>query len=300
MNRKKLAAQAGSVLVLSLWATALLASIGISQAARLSLQYRWVDRLREDRQARFLAVSAFQLGAARLTTADPLLDNSGWDAPRESWGQPLQKPVVLSSGTFQYRITDEQSKISLNGASAEVLARLPGFSQVSAEALVARRVAGGTITHFGQLALLPEFDSTQLDKLVPLATCWGQGPVNLNTALPDVLLRVGLSAAAVDPIQQYRLGTDGVSGTADDGVFSETTAVGVETALKTFFGPGFLLAQPDRIALESFFSAQPPVVGIKSSFFSIEGEGKTQRRSVVKRISAVVDSGGTVRGWHEN
>ncbi len=292
--------QSGSILMLALWATALLASIGVAQATRLSLQYRWVDRLREGNQARLLAVSAFQLAAHRLTTADPVTDNAQYDAPKESWGQLLKKPLQLSSGTIRYQITDEQAKIPINAAPADYLTRLPGFSQAAVNQVITDRALGKRITHPGQLPLLPGFDADQLTPLMALATVYGQGPVNLNTASSESLSLLGFSAGLMTPLLQYRLGPDQQAGTADDGVFAEAGTAGVETALKSFFGQGFSLPEPDKQIMDGLFSAKPPLLGVRSSVYAIDAEGVTRRRAVVRKISAIVDSGGTVKGWHEN
>ncbi|MBI3333320.1 MAG: hypothetical protein HYZ93_04440, partial [Candidatus Omnitrophica bacterium] len=64
----------GSILLLSLWATATLAALQIVQATRISLELKWVGRLQEESQAWYLARTGVEVAALRISDDDPAWD----------------------------------------------------------------------------------------------------------------------------------------------------------------------------------------------------------------------------------
>ena len=295
----------GSVLLLSLWATATLASIGIAQATHISLELKWVDRLHEARQAWYLVLEGIAIVSSRLSTPDPATDNPAWDALKESWGQTPKKPLSFELGTVQYRVQDEQARIPLNAAAATLLARLPGFTQPAADELVRRRAEKKLVSHLGELPSVLKnfgFQSESLTKLEPLVTLYGVGPVNLNTASDKVLVALGLTEGFAKELLGYPAGLDGVVGTSDDGILEEVTSEKMEAVLKGFYGPEYVMTQEEKDTVNALGGLQPPLVGVSSSLFRADVESATSRHGIKKKVSAVLQRSERilVEGWTES
>ena len=283
----------GSILLLSLWTTATLAALGIAQATRISLELKWVDRVQEGTQAWYLAWMGVEL-ASDLLASDP---EASWDAPRETWGQILKAPISVESGTFYYQMADEQARIALNSAPLELLEKCPGFTPEAAGELMARRDQGKLISHLGELVTLPGFKAEFLPTLEPLITVYGTGAVNLNTASVEVLTLLGFSSDLSAQIVQFRTGPDGTVGTPDDLIFPDVEQI--QSLLDQNLGP---LLPEDQMTLASLIGSQR--LGVRSSLFRVEVEGKMLRHGISKKVVAVlergtIESSPIVRGWYE-
>ena len=289
----------GSVLLLGLWAAATLAAAGIAQATHVALEAKYASRLHEMSQAWFLAFEGVKVASARLTTPDARTDDPKSDAPKESWGQVPKDPIPFDTGTIRYRIADEQGLIPVNAAPATVLNRLPGFSQPVSDELIGRRNEGALVAHPAELPALSGFRPEAVSELNSVATVYGTGPVNINTASAEVLSKLGFSSLFTGQLLQYRMGLDGFPGTPDDGVFTEVTQSAIEAALKGFFGQAFVMPEEDKKAVNDLSALQPPLLGVKSSFFRVEVEARTAAHGLRKNVTAIVDAGGKIRGWYE-
>ncbi len=287
--------QRGAVLLLTVWTAATLTGVVVLQAMRVSLQLRWAERTAEARQARHLAFAGIQALASRLS-----FDNPSFDSLKEPWAHFPDEAIPWRAGTFRWTVSDEQSTIPINAAPVSVLNRLPGFSATAAEELERRRTAGTLLVHLEELRTLPGFNSGSLEDLIPLATVHGVGPVNLNTAPQPVLAALGFSPGLGQQIGQFRTGADGLLGNEDDGTFLQPTAEGVETALRGFFGAGFALSPEDRATFALLAEQSPPMLGVTSSLFHVEAHGESARHGIRKKVIAVLERSGTIRGWNES
>lgn len=106
----------GSVLIVCLWAMGGLAALQITQATRVSLEVKRVDRFQQRTQAGYLAWAALEAASARLASDT----QAAWDAPVEGWAAAPAEPVPFSSGTFLYTVTDEQGRIPLKDRKSVV------------------------------------------------------------------------------------------------------------------------------------------------------------------------------------
>ena len=283
----------GSVLLFCLWATAALATTGIAQARRVALQVRWLDRQQEERQAWFLAYSAIQ-GAQAILAAD----DSERDGLQEAWGQEVKQPYPLGPGTFVYTIQDEQSRLPINVLTQDLLTRLPGMTLPLAQKVIEERLLGHRILHPAQLRFFGLMSSEDLQELGELVTCASSGPVNLNTAPKEVLLRLGLSPVLIDQLLLYRSGPDATAGTGDDRFFERSDSAYLVTVLHDAIG--YSITPEDQATLSTLSSGGAALLGVKSNFFRIEGLGMTQAHGIQKKIMAVVDREGHRWGWNES
>lgn len=283
--------------MLSLWATAALAAMGIAQATRLSLELKWAGRLQEREQAWYLCWTGLEV-ASQLLARDP--PDVPYDAPSEAWGQTPAAEIPFNGGTFRYRIVDEQARIPLNSVPAEILPllRLPGFTVAAVDGLLARRQLNKNPAHAGELAALEGFEAGALGALEPLVTFHPTGAVNLNTAPAPVLSVLGLSPSLSDGIAAYRNGPDGTPGTPDDRVFTDVELIVPD--LEGAMGP---FTPEDQAAIGGLISSQ--MLGVRSSFFRVALEGWSSAHRVHRSAVAIVQRGGqgdapNVRGWNES
>ena len=282
----------GSVLIFCLWATAALATVGIAQANRIALQARWLDRVQEKQQAGWLAYSGVQAAAAVLSA-----DNPAVDGYHEVWARTSAEPYRLEAGSFLYTIQDEQARLPINALPKEFLSRLPGFNPQMAEAILQNRLEGHPLVHLGQLRFFGPIASEAMEELSSLVTVQGTGLVNLNTASQKVLLQLGLPSALVSQVLLYRSGPDAASGTADDHFFERADAATVGTVLAE--AVGYHLSPEDQTALNGLTGGGVPLLGVQTALFRVEARGITQQHGIEKRVWAVMDRQGNVRGWHE-
>lgn len=148
----------GSVLVALLWCLALLSVvvIGVLHAGRMDLMVakNYGDRL----QAHYLAVAGIERAKAMLyqdaaNRRRSKVNHNGqlFDSPRDFRDVPLGRGHFRvfrqgrrdeAGGGVVYGVGDEESRLNLNTASAEELAKLPGMSQEIAAAIVSWRSSG--------------------------------------------------------------------------------------------------------------------------------------------------------------
>jgi type II secretory pathway component PulK len=130
-----------------------------------------------------------------------------------------------------------------------------------------------------------------LEKIRPYITVYGTGKVNLNTAQGPVLRAIGLSDATVRKILSYRAGRDQIPGTADDGIFSDITAV--IPILKGFS----FLEPPEETALQKLI--QTGQIDVVSKNFAVQSLARLDYQKQALLVQCVVERYGKIRSWHE-
>jgi type II secretory pathway component PulK len=165
-----------------------------------------------------VSVAAARLGAA-TTRNRVLLARADW--AREACAEILvaryaQHPGVraldtidLGRGTWcTARLEDPGAKLNVNVADREVLAALVRAvsRQPSAVSIVDSLIHRRPLADIGELADVPEIDSTMQARLETLLTTRGSGQTNLNAAPAEVLATVpGLTNEGIDLILQRRV-----------------------------------------------------------------------------------------------
>jgi len=140
-----------------------------------------------------------------------------------------------------------------------------------------------------ELLLVKDINENIFEKIKEYVTVYGSGRVNVNTASKPVLLALGLSEYIVNNIISYRLGKDGVSGTADDGVFDSDSAITPKLSQ-------FMSLSPSDIAQLTAVTEQ--YLSVASSAFKIYSRAvlKNNKTAVT---TAVADKNGKVLYWQE-
>jgi hypothetical protein len=127
------------------------------------------------------------------------------------------RSIALAGDTAQVTLSDEESKINIDRAPREVIARLPVLSGQNAliDALFAAALA-----HKEEMLLIKDMTEELYEQLKENVTTYGVGVVNINTAGPETLAALGMDDGVVSKIRAVRSGDDGQEGTEDDVAFS--------------------------------------------------------------------------------
>lgn len=238
--------QGGFVLVSVLWILAILTvvSLGFARRAMLERQMAWYSLDRE--QAQQMARGAAELAILELSNKEKI-DNfnrqAGYTGLDQRWAVPVnvlreyQYFQGASSGAFEdeicvYTIEDTERRISLNHAPQEILEEIDGLHFGTIEEIVRRRDSGDRgyqaqwIPSVDELQSIQEFSPEEWNGygdevgIAEMLTVWGDGLININTALPEVLQRIpDLDEEVVQAIVAYRAGPDEQLYTSDDGIF---------------------------------------------------------------------------------
>ncbi len=239
-------AKQGFVLVTVLWVLALLAviTLGFGRRAMLERQAAWYALDRE--QAQHMARGAVEHAIVQLRSKnqlDALYQQKDYTGPNQYWAHPIDLMAtpefyaIASDERFaddvcEYRIYDNESRISLNYGSEALLESIESIGMRTMENILARRDSGGyndqpwLFQSVDELRTMEEISDAQWYGEIPgtglrdLFTVWGQPGgtrININTASETVLQ----SIPAIDPCLAtdhvaYRKGPDGLLGTQDD------------------------------------------------------------------------------------
>ena len=310
-------------MLLSLFA----ASIGSQTFFAIGLTERLSEQLRSDYLARG-AVQYALLSLERDATATV-------DGLSEAWADNpgVFQHHALGGGTFgivareeagvppRYGLVDEERRISLNAAPAEVLQRLfeiaGGLREDEAEQLAAavedwrdeddkERPQGaegiyyrslsdaydcknGPFENAEELLLLRGVTPKLYRRLEPYLTVYGSGLLNLNTTSRTALQALGLSPIGVEGLIAFRSGEDGAEGTPDDRQL--VSIEGLESQLRAFV-PVEDLARLSRFAKAGIF-------GVGSSDFRTFIQADTGRPASRVQVSCVLSREGEIKLWSE-
>lgn len=230
----------GSVLVTTVWAMTFLAAIALGAAAAAEGQVIAARRLLDRVQSAQAARGALEEGVGWLREREAAEDGDDTDAPPDG-----------------VTVFGENARVSINGASAETLAKLmtavgapDGFTaEEIAAAIVDWRdadsdaspnsgvespyydalaetypIANAPFQSIEELLLVRGVSAELWSALRDHVTTYDATQINPNGATQAVLEAAGLSAALAQAIVAYGLGEDGQAGTEDDRTFSSAAA----------------------------------------------------------------------------
>lgn len=306
----------GSFLILTSWLLALLALLALGVSFRGHLAVRMaayaLDVLHAQQAAHAGLARALEVLADDTNPFDAL--NESWAANEAAfrdqvvWAERTRCDVAYevpsTSGAAQtvYGVQDEQSRLHLNTASADMLARLPLMDADVAQAIVAFRDAAAQPAedaHYQRLTPPYRTKRAPFDTLAELRLVRGMtparfqivlrygtvyptegAPVNLNTASDIVLVALGLSPRLVEDLLRHRAGADGLTGTSDDGVWVQPTIDPDEW-------PG--MNADDAAALGALLAGG--MLDVRSAASRIRVTGRTTDGSVRTTLETVVPRG---------
>jgi len=328
----------GSILIVTLWALAILLLLAVGLAYRVGLELH-LTRYAADR------LKAFYVAKAGLERAEALLLEEGSseelvDSFQEKWSkdETLFKEKEVGGGFFsvsysspqsgdekriRYGMEDEESRIPLNSAGSDILQKIPGLEEEVVKSIRAWRGdkdltpeettrednyyaslekpysrKGKPLETVEELLLVRGVTLSLYNALNRFLTVYGSGKVNLNTASAETLEYLGLPKEIVQRIVELRKGEDGALGTPDDTVFKKVPDLISPEIIKSL-----RLDQDQQLGLTNFLSARQGILAVQSTAFRIQSEGLLRQGGVKKRIVAIVDRSQkktVIKYWHED
>jgi hypothetical protein len=313
--------QTGSLSVTALWMLALLALIAAGLGRHAVIELRLDNYALRAAEAKWLARAGVRHAMAVLKM-DAMADSiNAWDALTDAWACSPErfKQVPCGNGFFAvgyavhdeypglrevYGMVDENRKINLNRAPADILLRLPGMNPEKIAALLdwrdrddvpgpggaeapyylalwpAYRCKDADLDFVEEVELVRGFTPEDVQRLQPLVTVYGDGQVNINTAAVNVLQALGLRPELARSIVALRWGADREPFTGDDIVFKNPFEIAGALHRLT------PLAPDDQMMLNRL--AAQGLLGVTSSHFSINAVGVTMGGEVRQSITAIV------------
>lgn len=197
-------------------------------------------------------------------------------------GLKKEEAVELAGAVVDYRDADDKvSGAAGEGGSEESVYRFKKLSYSPKDADFETET---------ELLRVPGMTAGIYQAARPWITVFGDGRVNLNTALPEVLALTDLNEGLAGKILALRSGPDGQWQTSDDEVFRSLSEV--ESALNRRFG----LTENERLALHHAITRQKISVGSEVFLFSIRAS--TARGQAVTHVAYHLRTG--VSSWNEN
>jgi|GEM_PF-2937126 len=205
-----------SVVVICIWLlislSVLAVSIGRIVFSQINFSRFYIDR----EQSYYLAKAA--LKEAMIERQNELTPN--YDTLYE-----LRTPrhIDFQGNSVEYVLIDEESKININYAGSDILARLLDSNFAADEVIDYRQKT--PFATIDELLQLNGINQELFEAVKEFVTANSNKYININTAPKRVLLALGCTEASCERILQYRRGEDGKEVTKDDGVFDSLTTI---------------------------------------------------------------------------
>jgi general secretion pathway protein K len=328
----------GSTLIIALWALFLLTVFAIQLGAIVRQKITLIHRMNDQNERFSIAEAGIKTAIVQLRKEDALFEA---DFLGERWNDQVDtfKDISVGKGAFTvsyehrdggqsrtvYGLQDEESKINLNTASVDVIARLlemvSGLAGSEAEELAYCIVDwrdndsffghpqyGAEDSEYNhlrdpyeskdsafevmeELLLVHKMDQEVFDNIRHFVTIYGEGKININTAPGEVLQALGLTARTVENIVLFRKGGDMVSGTADDDIFLQPATIVPRLSQSFDLAPSDISVLSNLIATGQFVTM--------SGNFMVRSSAALSNKKGQTTIVAVVERTGQIRYWRE-
>ena len=313
------------MLVFALWMLSMLTVFALSLGFGVRQRAALLNRLATLDALYPIAYSGVEEAKSLVKSdADPMVD-----ALTDSWAVPPKSQEEIANGSFSLGtgprpgLVDEERKINLNSANAEILSRLfqsvTGSSRERAEEIAYCMIDWmDSDSFFGhpqygaeaqyyeglrfpyspadkpyqlldEMLLVKGMTPELFEKIRPFVTVYGSGLVNINTAPREVLVALGFSAEGAETLARYRTGADGIEGTGDDNFFTNTAAILTDLTTKG----GTPLDATQAVVLASLLSSSR--LAVASTTFSVLSHAVLAKNGASLDVEAVVDRQGYVR-----
>ncbi|MDP3142736.1 MAG: helix-hairpin-helix domain-containing protein [Candidatus Omnitrophota bacterium] len=270
------------MLIVSLWALAILSMISIGISSIVSPQIKLVRSIEERFASQVAAEAALKYAFfERISEKDPDSDYSIYDSLPEL---NAEKTLKFGKVLLTYKLIDEESKIdiNINTVSEEMIMRLPGLNGDST-------IAGSIIAYQNNKKLTVKEELLLVEGVTPEAysqfkdfiTVWTAGMVNINTVSEEALRILGFSDSFINSLIKFR---------NEDGIFKKSAPAQIRADLEKIIS---VLSQEDGKALgETNFV-------VKSSNFQMIAEAKFQNLPS-RKYHITFDTTGKVLRWQED
>ncbi|MCX5692483.1 MAG: type II secretion system protein GspK [Candidatus Omnitrophica bacterium] len=330
----------GSILIISLWSISLLSIFSVILAYGVRQEAMLVKRLDENDKLSFILEAGAQKAFLEFKKAS---EGTVCDCLKDAWNNDPAafKDVMIGEGVIdffydhinedsgsleaRYGIVDENRKININKADAQVLERLfqlaLGFDEMSSQELAASIIdwrdadsmlsipigsaensyyrdsaypyeaKNADIESIDELLLVKGMGSDILEKLRGYITIYGAGRINVNTASKTVLLALGLSKDMADIIISFRSGKDKLDGTVDDNIFEIPADIPVRINEFT------QLSESDLAGLNTVSELY---LAATSESFTVKCAAHLNNKKYTARLVCVMDKNGKILYWQES
>ena len=334
-------AERGSILVVVLWALFFLAALAASIYALLAPQIGLAGRLKDRTRLYYLAQAGAQKAMAVLA-GDETEDTDGF---KDTWASSegefkdmhlgedgyvsVSYKLLDDAGVEEtrYGLVDEEGKININKATADVLQQLfeltalttsqtasdiadsildwvdedsephtngaeDGYYEGLAQAYACKDAKFQVLE---ELLLVKGMTQDIFDKASAYLTVYGKGMVNLNTADKYVLQALGMSNTLAEKVIQYRRGNDSQEATSDDNIFESA-----ETVVASLSN-GVGLSAEETEQLNTVIASG--LAGVRSDHFSGESHAELrdddEKARLTTSIFFIMDREKNIRHWRE-
>jgi len=328
----------GSILIGVLWSLFFLSALAISINSLITPQLNLAAKLRDRVMLRNFAEAGMKRAIIEIR-ADKTQD---YDGLNDLWSQNEEafKEINLTDeGNFsleyslseeedeesekRYGLIDEERKININTATAEVLNQffkiVGEISSQEAEDITDAIIDwrdeddepldnGAESSYYESLdpgytakntdfeileeiLLIREMSQTIYDKVKGYMTVYGEGKVNINTADTLVLQSLGMSSSLAEKIISYREGDDGQEATEDDNNFENAQNV------TSVLSANQNLSIGEVNALNAIINED--LIDVRSDHFRGHSFGSLMDRAIRSEIVFVINRDEQVRYWRE-
>lgn len=329
----------GSILILTIWSICFLSTLAVILGVGVRQKLQLLQRLDERDKLHLAAAAGIKRAIVQIRQNKESVFDSFQDMCADN--PAVFKEMELGDGRVsirydlfneaagqmdaRYGLIDEERKINVNTAGAEVMERLfkvvLNADEVRAQDMAASIVdwrdadselstpVGSAEDSFyrnlahnpyeakdaplealDELRLVKGMDADFMEKLKDYLTIFGDGKININTASKAVLLALGMSTYLADKLLAYRFGKDGVLGTEDDNVFDAYS--NIVPHLSQFVSlSDSEAADLTRIA-DQFLTVQ-------SQNYMARAVAHLNNRRNTTEVVAVVNRSGKILYWHE-
>ena len=146
----RLARNKGTVLIITIWITTILAGLAITLAWQIRTDSMQVENQIAAAKAEFIVNGAIEYVKSNLQSSTSSSSSSSYEQVELGDGYFwLIKPDLSSDRKVSYGVVDEAGKVNLNSASLEMLLKLPGMTNELAAAIIDWRDRDSQVTEGG-------------------------------------------------------------------------------------------------------------------------------------------------------
>ncbi|MCX5708988.1 MAG: general secretion pathway protein GspK [Candidatus Omnitrophica bacterium] len=322
-----------SILIIALWSICLLTTFAVILGSQVRQKLVLVKRLDDRDNARLIAEAGVKAACAELAKDEEVK----YSCLNQKWSNnpDVFRDVAVGNGKFRvsyetdsgetrFGAADEESKININRANAQQMARLFNLlgledldSQDLAESIVDWRDADNALSGPGgaedsyyrtlpvpyeakdalfqtidELLLVKGVNENNFPKIRKYITIYGNGAVNVNTAGKFVLMALGLSENVAERIIAYRNGKDNLAATADDNFFENVSE------LATKINEAGNLSQAEQAQINNVTSESS--ITTKSVNFMVRSSATLGNSKFSHEVIAVINRKGRILYWNES
>ena len=267
-SKRDMQSKRASVLYVSLWALIVLSVLSLALANIVSTQMRFSNFFVRSVVSLPLAKIAYYSAFSERSEDTKKAKKDEQSEPKEIRKFDSEKLMLAKREkrfegglNYKYFFEDEGSRVNINTATAEVLAKLPGMDEDLAHTLIDSNLRPFRVKE--EILLVEDITPEIFDKLKDSITVYGNGKININTAPSEVLLALGLDEELAGILMSFRkgyIGKDGQENTEDDGAF--TTTDGLLDQLREFTMLS-LSQEQELLSAKNVLSVKSDIVRLK-------------------------------------